>query len=136
MSDGTGELEELTADECWRLLARQTVGRLAVSVNNKPDIFPVNHRVDDDTIVIRTAAGMKLAAATLATAVAYEVDDIDEMRHTGSSVVIRGQAIEIENLDELMEADGLKVEPWAGGSKNRYLRIVPSHVSGRRISAH
>lgn len=126
-------LYELTEDECWLLLGRNTVGRLAVSINNRPDIFPVNYRVDDETIVIRTAAGIKLAAAALNAHVAFEVDELDEMRHTGSSVVVRGSAVEIELLDELLEADRLKVEPWADGSKPRFIRLTPSAVTGRRI---
>lgn len=134
MTDQERDLEDLTVDECWMLLAKKSVGRLAVSINNKPDIFPVNYRVDDDTLVIRTAPGLKLAASTLGEGVAFEVDDLDEMRHTGTSVVVRGSATEIERLDELLEADDLKVEPWADGPKNRYIRITPSHISGRRIA--
>ena len=133
MSDDR-RLQELTIDECWRLLARGSVGRLAVSIKDRPDIFPVNYRVDDDTIVIRTEAGLKLAASILGRGVAFEVDDLDEMRHCGASVVVKGQAVEIERLDDLLEAQELKVEPWAGGPKNRYLRIVPDEVTGRRIS--
>ena len=99
-----GSLEELTIDECWDVLGRRSVGLLAVSINNRPDIFPVNYRVDDETIVIRTAAGIKLAAAAMNQHVAFEVDELDDMRHTGSSVVVRGMAVEIEALDELLEA--------------------------------
>ncbi len=127
-------MAELNEDECWSLLGRNSVGRLAVSINNRPDIFPVNYRVDDETIVIRTAAGFKLAAAAMNSHVAFEVDELDEMRHSGSSVVVRGDAVEIERLEELLEAERLKVEPWAGGSKPRFIRLTPSAVTGRRIS--
>lgn len=135
MSD-TGELEELDVDECWRLLRRKDVGRLAVSIQNRPDIFPVNYRLDEETIVIKTAAGQKLAAATLGAGVAFEVDGLDEPDHSGWSVVIRGTATEVENLEELLSADRLLIEPWARGSKPRYLRIVPEHVTGRRVPPH
>ena len=126
-------MEELPEDECWRLLRRSSVGRLGVSIENRPDIFPVNYRVDDETIVVRTAAGLKLAAAALGAGVAFEVDALDEMTHTGWSVVVHGTADEIVRLEEVLEADRLIVEPWARGPKNRYLRIVPSAITGRRI---
>lgn len=129
-------LEELTEDLCWSLLSRKHVGRLAVAIEGKPDIFPVNYQVDEETIVIKTAPGLKLAAAVLGEGVAFEVDALDEFHHAGWSVVVRGVATEIENLEELLEADRLIIEPWARGPKSRYLRILPEHVAGRRIPAH
>lgn len=133
MASTRNRLEELSVDECWRLLRRKSVGRLAVSINNKPDIFPVNYRLDEETIVIKTAAGLKLAASALGEGVAFEVDALDELNHTGWSVVVRGTASEIEGTDELLDADKLILEPWAGGAKPRYLRVEPEHVTGRRV---
>ncbi|MEL7207711.1 MAG: pyridoxamine 5'-phosphate oxidase family protein [Actinomycetota bacterium] len=133
--DDTG-LEELTEDLCWGLLARKHVGRLAVAIEGKPDIFPVNYQVDEETIVVKTAPGLKLAAAVLGAGVAFEVDALDEFHHAGWSVVVRGTAVEIEDLEELLDADRLLIEPWARGAKNRFVRIHPEHVTGRRIPAH
>ena len=128
---GHSELRELSEDECWRLLARKDIGRLAVSVNNDPEIFPVNYRIDDETVVLKTAAGLKLAAALFGRGVAFEVDDLDEVKRSGWSVVVHGQATEIEDMDELLDADRLLVDPWAAGKRNRYVRIVPTRVTGR-----
>ncbi len=127
-------LEELSEDQCWALLADERVGRLAVSVANRPDIFPVNYRLDGSTVVVKTAPGFKLAAATLGTAVAFEVDRLDDEARTGWSVVIHGRASEIQRLEELLDADDLAVDPWAGGKKNHYIRIEPTEVTGRRIT--
>ena len=126
-------LEELSEDQCWQLLASRSVGRLAVSISNRPDIFPVNYRLDDESIVVLTSPGLKLAAATLGSGVAFEVDALDEMRRTGWSVVVHGVATEIEQLEDLMEADELRVEPWADGVKHRYIRIVADSITGRRV---
>lgn len=128
---GLSELDEAT---CWELLANGRVGRLAVSIKNRPDIFPVNYRVDDGAIVIKTAPGLKLAAATLGAGVAFEIDELDERARTGASVVVKGSAEEITALGELFGADELGVEPWASGPKNRYFRLVPESVTGRRIA--
>ncbi|MCP3989380.1 MAG: pyridoxamine 5'-phosphate oxidase family protein [Actinomycetia bacterium] len=129
------ELQELSEDQCWRMLAKKKVGRLAVSVENRPDIFPVNYQIDGDSIVVRTAAGLKLAAATLGPSVAFEVDALDELNHSGWSVVVHGPASEVEGVEELIDADRLLIEPWSRGPavKNRYLRIKPSELTGRRI---
>ena len=69
--------EELSEEQCWEFLAKATTGRLAVAIGDHPDIFPINHVVDDDVIVFRTDPGTKLAAAVLGTGVAYEVDHTD-----------------------------------------------------------
>lgn len=127
------ELEKLTEQQCWWHLAEKTVGRLAVCVAGKPDIFPVNYRIDNGTVVVKTAPGFKLAAATLGPAVAFEVDHIDEAARSGWSVVLHGTAVEVKGLEDVLDAQDLEVEPWVEGYKNRFIRINPESVSGREI---
>jgi nitroimidazol reductase NimA-like FMN-containing flavoprotein (pyridoxamine 5'-phosphate oxidase superfamily) len=100
---------------------------------NQPDIFPVNHVVDHGTVVFRTAEGTKLAAAVLGTAVAYEVDGYDPARGTAWSVVVKGRAVEIQRLYELLEATDLPLFPWHAAPKGRFVRIEPESVTGRRF---
>lgn len=126
-------LDELDHDQSWELLGRRSVGRLAVSIDNKPDVFPVNYLLDEDTIVVRTAAGLKLAAAVLGAGVAFEVDTLDEESRTGWSVVVRGTAAEVTGLDDLLAAHELPLETWADSDKTRFLRITPEVVTGRAI---
>lgn len=127
-------LEELSTEECWRLLGEHVVGRLAVSINHHPDIFPVNYRVKDGTILVQTAAGLKLAAATLGPSVAFEVDVINEEKHTGWSVVVHGPAEQVEQLEELLDLeDEGGVDTWAESEKTRYFCIRPTEVTGRRV---
>jgi hypothetical protein len=131
--DLRASLEDLTPEQCWELLAQKSVGRLAVVINNSPDIFPVNYKVWREEIYVQTAPGMKLAAAVLNPMVAFEVDAIDEMRKFGWSVVVRGEAHELEQIDDLMFAEDLSVGPWAAGVKSRFLQIVPATISGRML---
>src|SRR6476659_9623927 len=63
----------LGPDACWAKLRSAEVGRLAVSIVDQPDIFPIN-LVVDVTVCFRTAEGTKLAAAVLGRSVAFEVD--------------------------------------------------------------
>lgn len=127
-------LTGLPPDRCWELLRPGGVGRLAVTINGEPDIFPVNYVADGSRVVIRTAAGLKLAAAVLGRAVAFEVDHLDTTTRTAWSVVLRGPAREIQNLEELLEAEDLNLEPWADiEEKNRYFAIEPTTVTGRSI---
>ena len=122
---------DLDEHQCWELLRSQEVGRLAVAITNHPDIFPVNYVVDHATVVFRTAEGTKLAAAVLGESVAFEIDG--ETNGAAWSVVVKGQAVEIERMQELFDAVELPLYPWHAAPKHRYVRILPEMVTGRRF---
>ena len=123
--------EILDEAECWRLLGESEYGRLAISIMNRPDVFPINHVVDSSTLVFRTAEGTKLAGAVLGSGVAFEVDGITE--HCAWSVVVKGRAVEIDRPEELFAALDLSLHPWNTAPKHRYVRIIPDEVTGRRF---
>lgn len=122
----------LDPDECWRLLREQEVGRLAVSVEHHPDIFPINYAVDGETIVFRTAEGTKLAAAFIGPGLAFEIDGYDPDAGDAWSVVLKGHAEEIE-MHELLDDNAFPVFPWSAHPKSRFVRVLPDEVSGRRF---
>ncbi|MGY1704804.1 pyridoxamine 5'-phosphate oxidase family protein [Geodermatophilus sp. SYSU D00697] len=126
---------EIPVDECYRLLRTQQVGRLGVNAEHYPLIFPVNYGMDHDTIVIRTSPGTKLAAADHAN-VTFEVDAIDPVHRSGWSVLVRGLAEEVTDAHgaELVQrTHDVGVRPWAPGEHGHWLRLIPHHVTGRRV---
>jgi nitroimidazol reductase NimA-like FMN-containing flavoprotein (pyridoxamine 5'-phosphate oxidase superfamily) len=127
--------EWLSPDECWALLRDAEVGRLAIAVMNRPDIFPVNYVVDHGTVVFRTAEGTKLAGAVLGHAVAFEVDGYDPVGGEAWSVVLKGRALELTKLLDVFEATDLPLFPWHNSPKPRFVRIEPDSVTGRRFHA-
>lgn len=126
-------MEELSAAECWRLLRTHEVGRLAVSITDHPDIFPVNYVVDGDGVVFRTGPGTKLAASVLGRGVAFEIDGYDPIAGDAWSVVLKGHARQIEHMIEYFEADNLPLFPWHASPKPDIVRIEPAEVTGRRF---
>ena len=126
-----GVLEPIDEEECWGRLAQHAVGRLAVAVGSQPDIFPVNYIVEDRQIVVRTAEGTKLAAALMGQLVAFEIDEIDDDAREGWSVVVHGTTSESHSLPSVLHDEELELEPWAKGTKNRFIRITPTRVTGR-----
>jgi nitroimidazol reductase NimA-like FMN-containing flavoprotein (pyridoxamine 5'-phosphate oxidase superfamily) len=128
----TPDVEILSPDECWALLRDSVVGRLAVTADGSPDIFPVNPVVDHGTIVFRTAAGTKLAG-TKGRDVAFEVDGYDAVTARAWSVVVKGRAHEIWEVEETIRAMRLPLFPWQSGRKPRFVRIEPVDVTGRRF---
>jgi uncharacterized protein len=129
----TPGMEILEPHECWQLVRSAEVGRLAVAIMNQPDIFPVNYVVDHGAVVFRTAEGTKLAAATLGSSVAFEVDGYEPDQGEAWSVVLKGPAVEIERLDDVLAATDLPLFPWHAAPKPRFVRIDPVSVTGRRF---
>jgi nitroimidazol reductase NimA-like FMN-containing flavoprotein (pyridoxamine 5'-phosphate oxidase superfamily) len=123
----------LDTSTCLALLRSQQVGRLAVSIRDHPDIFPVNYVVDRGAVVFRTAEGTKLAASVLGRGVAFEVDGVDEATQEAWSVVVKGRAVELQQLEELFDAADLPLYPWHAAPKHRYVRIEPVEITGRRF---
>jgi nitroimidazol reductase NimA-like FMN-containing flavoprotein (pyridoxamine 5'-phosphate oxidase superfamily) len=133
MDETLAPMEHLTVSESWSLVRSVPVGRLAVVFEGKPEIFPLNHVVDQGTLVFRTAEGTKLAAA-VGHDVAYEVDGIGAEGAVAWSVVVKGRAREVTRLHESLEALDLPLQPWHRGPKPRLVRIEPEEVHGRRFA--
>lgn len=121
----------LSEDECWNLLARGEIGRLALAVQSEPDIFPVNYVVDGPRVLFRTAPGSKLAELSVNPRVAFEVDEFDGT--FAASVVLKGVAERLELQREIDVADALPLTPWIPTLKYRWVRIAPTSITGRRF---
>jgi nitroimidazol reductase NimA-like FMN-containing flavoprotein (pyridoxamine 5'-phosphate oxidase superfamily) len=126
-------LEILEKEECLGLLSRPAVGRIALSVGALPVVLPVNFVLFDGDILIRTAPGTKLQAAAANAVVAFEVDQVDPIGHTGWSVMVQGVASEITDDATVARARRAPLTPWAGAD-GCHLRIACQIVSGRRLS--
>lgn len=139
MSNDPTRTEELSEDACWSLLRAGEVARLAVVVQDHPEIFPVNYVVDHGSVVFRTAEGTKVHAALSESAVALESDGVDAPeKGSGStahawSVVLKGTARQITDTNELMNTTELPLTPWQTGAKGKFVRVTPTEITGRRF---
>lgn len=129
-------LIEIPAEECAEHLASSELGRLGVVASGRPEIFPVNHVYDRESrcVVFPTKSGTKLFAALDWPWVAFEVDGL-EPDGDGWSVLVVGRAEEVTDPSEIARIAPTRRVLWAAGSGTRWVRIVPSKVTGRQISA-
>lgn len=126
-------LEVLSREECLQLLRTASLGRIGVSVGALPMVLPVNFRLVGDRIVFRTGRGTKLDAAVENAVVAFEVDDMDPMSHTGWSVVATGLASEVTDPAEVTALEAAGLPHWAKGIDGRVVAVSMDLLSGRRL---
>jgi nitroimidazol reductase NimA-like FMN-containing flavoprotein (pyridoxamine 5'-phosphate oxidase superfamily) len=127
--------EPLTPAQCRGYLGTGGVGRMVFAGPRGPEAIPVNYSMLDGDIVVRTGRHTILAGHAVQTPVSFEVDHFDEARSEGWSVLARGLAQTVTALPELETVRSLGIEPWAGGEKDTYLRIIVADLTGRRIRA-
>lgn len=126
---------KLTASEALALAREGVVGRLAVTIEGQPEIFPVNYVIDHGSVVFRTARGTKLAGCD-GRLVAFEIDEYDEATGKAWSVVIKGTAREINRLQEVVDALELPLDAWYAAPDALWIRVDRAAVSGRRFARH
>ncbi len=140
MSDHTREEafvptpEILAAAECWQLLTEVSVGRLGIISDGHPDVFPVNFRVDKETVVFQTGDGTKLHAIEAGGSVALEADSVSAEFGIAWSVIIKGPAAVVEHSDADLDRIGRPLFPWQGVGQDHIIRISPASITGRRYA--
>jgi uncharacterized protein len=126
--DLLGGTEILSEDDCVELLRTQSIGRLALVVDDRIDIFPVNYAVDGTSVLFRTNQGRKMRGAGTGE-VAFEVDSIEAEAHAGWSVVVHGERGDVTGT---AEPGPETVQTWAG-PKEVLIRISSRSITGRRV---
>lgn len=129
--DESNPFEALDHDECWRLLRTSSVGRLAVSVADQPDIFPVNYVVAEDRLVFRTAPGAKLVHVAVNEQIALQADDV--RAEEVWSVVVKGTARILDRQSEVDAAERLSLHPMLPTLKYTFVEITPIETTGIRF---
>ena len=132
-------IEELDEAESLRLIAAGGIGRIAYASRFGPAVLPVNYKWHDGAVVFRTTRhsaldeDLQTGIAGGEYKVAFEIDDIGLTERKGWSVLIQGPAHHVDSEAERESALRAGVEPWAGGERELFVRIVPSRITGRRI---
>jgi nitroimidazol reductase NimA-like FMN-containing flavoprotein (pyridoxamine 5'-phosphate oxidase superfamily) len=125
----------LPIEDCLRLLASVPVGRFGFHLDGEVVVMPVNHLVDGQNVVFRSARGSKLSAAESLGNVVFEADDYDANSRTGWSVLVNGRAEVVYDDTETRALDARGLDPWASAvDRPFWVRVRPTSISGRLIS--
>ena len=132
-------IEELSEEHCLNLISAGGIGRIAYTSRFGPAVLPVNYVLHDGAVVFRTAEhgpldeDLRTGIADADYKVAFEIDEIDTTAKLGWSVLVQGPAHHVTAAEE-DEVRRSGVETWAPGDRDLFVRIVPSRITGRRIS--
>jgi nitroimidazol reductase NimA-like FMN-containing flavoprotein (pyridoxamine 5'-phosphate oxidase superfamily) len=122
-------LEVLDRDECLRLLATATIGRIAISRGALPMVLPVSYELRGDRVLLCARSGTALAGATGAV-VAFEADAIDPQSHDGWSVMVVGVARHAGDAGEEDHSVPGHLARWGGAGD--LVEVSTELTSGRR----
>jgi len=128
----TTPIDDLDLAECWRLLATQTLGRVAVTDGTAAYIWPVNFRIRGESVMFRTDRGSKAVDISAHPRVAFEVDGLESGLYW--SVIVNGIA-ELRESDDPGLHDGPdELIPQNPGPK-RYFVFISGSATGRRFAS-
>jgi uncharacterized protein len=125
-------LEDLSVEECLKLLGTMHLGRLAVTRPSGPIIIPVNYVWSAGRVIFRTSPRNAWATALRHGAAAFEVEDINEITHSGWTVLVQGDSRYLQVTDD-DNGDLQSLRPWAAGDRPLHIAITPSSITGRRL---
>ncbi len=129
----TRKLRALGPGECLDLLAPGGVGRVGLMSVDGVAMLPVNYAIAARSVVFRTAPDTLLAAQAGGPA-SFQADGLDEASREGWSVLVQGHAHLVEGEREVRSLEReTRLEPWAGGARDVWVRITPVRITGRRI---
>jgi nitroimidazol reductase NimA-like FMN-containing flavoprotein (pyridoxamine 5'-phosphate oxidase superfamily) len=132
-SAGDRVLRAISATECLDLLEPGGIGRVGFTAAHGVMMLPVNFAVSGKAIIFRTAPDTLLALHANAH-LSFEVDHFDEALREGWSVLVLGHAHAVTDEREVKHLEDVtRLEPWAPGARDLYVRIAPTYVSGRII---
>jgi nitroimidazol reductase NimA-like FMN-containing flavoprotein (pyridoxamine 5'-phosphate oxidase superfamily) len=132
-------VELLDEAECQGLIGAGGVGRIGYTGRFGPTILPVNYVLHEGTILFRTGQhsplgeDLRTGIEHAESKVAFEIDETSAATREGWSVLVQGSAHLVDSEAERASIVQSGVEPWAGGEKELFVRVIPSRITGRRI---
>ena len=133
------EVERLEEAECRRLVAPGGVGRLGYSGRNGVAMIPVRYQLDQDSVVFRTPLDtatdedLRTGIEGAEYRVSFEIDEVGPDGREGWMVYIQGSAHHMDPEDDRMSGWAPGGGPSGAGTREHFLRITPTYITGRRL---
>lgn len=130
--------DELSREDCERLLERTHVGRLAFALHDVVDVVPLGYHFENGWVYGRTSPGGKLTTLDRNRRVAFEVDEVGG-QYEWQSVVLHGSFYLLDPASDAETKTKLKrffPDAFSGNDpvsfRNQFFGISIEEMSGRR----
>lgn len=127
---------ELSPEQCHTLLSVGVIGRVAFQSSQGLKLLPLNYLHQDEAIFFRVSQnGVLGELAHGVDEVAFQADHHEDMFRQAWSVVVSGATEEVVDPDEISALRSHRLlQPWAPGTREVFVRLTPSTISGRRVA--
>ncbi|MCU1492145.1 MAG: hypothetical protein JWM85_3550 [Acidimicrobiaceae bacterium] len=125
----------LEPDRNWTLLCKSGVGRIVFNAADGPVALPVNYAVSNHDIFLRTDEDTVIAKIDADERVSFEADHIDDAMSKGWSVVVQASCEHLGADCKIDDIFDVRVDPWAGGRRQHWIRLRARSIAGRAIEA-
>ena len=122
----------LSLRECLAYLAAHSVGRVVFTEGALPAVMPVSYAILDDSLVMSTTEGSRLARAARGSVLAFEVDHLDAATRTGWSVVVTAVPQAVVTAQDRARVSAV-LDSWVPGAQDLMFRLPLTVITGRRI---
>jgi len=124
----------MTERECLEAMASAAIGRVAITHQVMPYIFPVNFVMADRSVYFAVMSRSILAAATQRSVVAFQTDSLDLESGSGWTVVGVGHAYEVSEPSETRALTNSVPKPWmTDDGPEHVVKIKLAHISGHAV---
>jgi hypothetical protein len=133
------QAQRLDAPECLRLISAGGVGRLAYAGVLGLAVLPVSYRVEKGSILFRTPLDsptdedLRTGIEGADFKVSFEIDNVGQDAAEGWFVFIQGAAHHIDSDDDRASGWLPDVQARAASTREHFVRITPSLITGRRL---
>jgi uncharacterized protein len=123
----------LDESDCWHLLPRARVGRLAwTDPDGRIMVVPVNFGIDAHSVVIRTGDTALLEAARAGKRCGFQAEDLEPGLRSGWTVLVDG-LLTVADDEATAERLGQLVDPWLREPRPIVLVLTATQVTGRAL---
>lgn len=122
----------LDEQACFERLVRTSIGRVTLSLDALPEIFPVQYALLGRDPVFRAVPGHKLTGAAHGQILSMGIDDYDAEVQFGWHVLVTGPAARLTEPRDLEAANALPLTPWTTRD-DEFVRISAALVRGIEI---
>lgn len=98
-------------------------------------VIPLNYVWSEGRVIFRTSPNNSWVWVLRRGPAAFEVENIDEVTHSGWTVLVQGRAAHLDPTELTDPAIG-DLRPWAAGERPLHIAITPTSITGRRLRPH